>query len=310
MSDAHYSVKAVSQRTGLSPHVLRVWERRYGAVTPERSETNRRLYSEEEVTRLEFLAVLTSNGHGISNIAGLPLSELGTMAAACDPVRPSRTEESPIEEAWSCIRDLDSAGLHATLDRAAISLGHSKLIHQVIVPLIERIGSAWEAGEISAAEEHAASAVVKEVPLSSSRPFVNTGDSPNLLVATPVGQIHELGAVLLVSIARRAGWEVTYLGPSLPAHEIARAAITNKSRAVALSIVYPGDDDSLPAELRELRKSLPESLPILAGGRCAPAYQKTLSSIGAEQPDDLNALRSFLESLRKPLQGEEATSAA
>ena len=224
------------------------------------------------------------------------------MAANCGPVRSARTEESPVEEAWSCIRDLDSSALHSTLDRAAITLGHSKLIHQVIVPLIERIGAAWEGGEISAAEEHAASAVVKEVLLSSSRPFVNTGDSPNLIVATPVGQIHELGAVLIVSIARRAGWEVTYLGPSLPAHEIARAAISNKSLAVALSIVYPGDDGSLPAELLELRKSLPDSLPILAGGRCAPAYQKTLSAIGATQPTDLDSLRSFLEGLRKPLQ--------
>ena len=310
MSDARYSVKAVSQRTGLSPHVLRVWERRYGAVTPERSDTNRRLYSEEEVTRLEFLAVLTSSGHGISNIADLPLSDLATMAAACDPVRPARSDESPIEEAWSCVRDMDSSGLHSTLDRAAISLGHSKLIHQVIVPLIERIGSAWEVGEISASEEHAASAVVKEVLLASSRPFVSMGDSPNLLVATPVGQIHELGAVLIVSIARRAGWDVTYLGPSLPAQEIARAAITNKSLAVALSIVYPGDDKSLPAELLELRKSLPDSIPILAGGRCASAYQEALTSVGAKQPNDLDATRQFLEGLRMPPQERAKSSSS
>jgi DNA-binding transcriptional MerR regulator/methylmalonyl-CoA mutase cobalamin-binding subunit len=305
MSDIRYPMRLVAQRTGLSPHVLRVWERRYEAVTPERSETNRRLYSEAEIIRLELMARLTEAGNSIRQIAALPTTELETMAGALPSptVTPSRSEtssldEALLEEAWSCVVNLDSPGLSKVLNRATVSLGILKFSADLIVPLIERIGTAWKSGEISIGEEHAASSLIKEVLFMTSRPFAESSGAPNLVVATPTGQLHELGAVLVSCTARRDGWQVTYLGPSLPAAEIARAAIRNQSLAVGLSIVYPSDDPQLPAELLQLRQSLPDEVSILIGGRSAGSYNETAKEIGAKIVTDLAVLALELDKIR------------
>ena len=305
MSDFRYPMRLVAQRTGLSPHVLRAWERRYEAVTPERSETNRRLYSEAEIIRLELMARLTEAGNSIRQIAALSTTELETMAGALPSptVTPSRSETSSpdqalLEEAWSCVVDLDSPALSKVLNRATVSLGISKFSADLIVPLIERIGTAWKSGEISIGEERAASSLIKEVLFMTSRPFAESSGAPNLVVATPTGQLHELGAVLVSCTARRDGWQVTYLGPSLPAAEIARAAIRNQSLAVGLSIVYPSDDPQLPAELLQLRQSLPDEVSILIGGRSAGYYNETAQEIGAKIVTDLAVLALELDKIR------------
>lgn len=302
MSAVRYPMRAVSQRTGLSPHVLRVWERRYGAVSPARSESNRRLYAEDEIHRLSLLAKLSESGHGIRHIANLPTNKLATMVSELERSlvgSPLGTQdESLLEEAWSCIVDMNTRALQSTLDRAVVKLGLSPFVHDLIVPLIGRIGESWETGSLSPAEEHAASAVIKEALLTTSRPFAASLEAPNLLVGTPQGQLHELGAVLVVALARRDGWNVTYLGPSLPACELARAALSNSSQAIALSIVYPGDDKSLPDELRALRDALPDERPILVGGRMATAYQDALTEIGATTLANLGDLSNILQSLR------------
>ena len=81
MPDAHHSIKAASRVTGLSPHLIRIWERRYGAVAPERTDTNRRLYSDAEIQRLNLLRLATGAGHSIGNIAKLPLGRLKSLVA-------------------------------------------------------------------------------------------------------------------------------------------------------------------------------------------------------------------------------------
>src|SRR5512141_668232 len=74
-----YPVRLVALRTGLTPHVLRAWERRYGVVSPGRTEGGQRLYSELDIERLRLLRRLTDGGHAIRRIASLPLAELARL---------------------------------------------------------------------------------------------------------------------------------------------------------------------------------------------------------------------------------------
>ena len=119
-----------------------------------------------------------------------------------------------------------------------------------------------------------------------------------LIVTTPAGQLHEIGALLVAAAAANLGWHVTYLGASLPAAEIAGAASQNRARAVALSVVYPEDDPLLEGELTRLRESLPVETPLLVGGRAMPAYREVLKKIGAIELTDLTHLLATLDSLR------------
>jgi methylmalonyl-CoA mutase cobalamin-binding subunit len=204
-----------------------------------------------------------------------------------------------MELAWSHVVALEPLKLRSLLDEAGVSLGINGVLEQVMVPLVGRIGTGWESGEISVAEEHAASAVIREVLFLSSRPFAESAGAPGLVVATPSGQLHELGAAMVSSMARRLGWHVTYLGASLPAGEITRAAVRSKAIAVALSIVYPGDDPQMADELRRLRRLLPDGLPILIGGRAAPSYQAAIGEIGATHLTDFSSFKTELDKLRE-----------
>jgi len=304
---ALHSMKVVARRTGLSPHVIRVWERRYGAVEPDRTETNRRLYSDAEIERLNLLRQLTNAGHGIGQIAQLPTDELRSLlmsaedSALLPPSAPSpaRGHEGLVQRALEAIRGLDAAKLEATLEQAALTYGHQGMLQGVVVPLTQQIGDLWQAGELKIAHEHFASALIRSFLWSSNRPMAQSPSSPLLLVTTPVGQLHELGAIMAAATAANHGWRVTYLGASLPAIEIAGAAMQNRARAVGLSIVFPQDDPVIPQELQALGRFLPKQTAVLVGGRAASGYAGVITSIGGTLTPDLAALTRELDRLRQ-----------
>lgn len=310
MSEMQYSMKAVASATGLSPHVIRIWEKRYGAVTPDRSETNRRRYSEAEVARLRLLKAATTAGHNIGQIArsddeqlrrlvGAELPETGALETE-EPLSPQRF----VSRGMQALRQLDAAGLDQTLSEAAVSLGTQGLLQKVVVPLTYRIGELWQSGDLTAGQEHFASSLIRNFLGNHTRPFVSSETASVLVVATPLGQLHELGAVIVTAAAANLGWRVINLGASLPAAEIAAAAVRGRARAVALSIVFPADDPMLPEELRGLRRMLPAEQRILAGGRAAPGYQTVLREINATV---CTSLEDFQDALLQIGQAAAAT---
>jgi len=311
MVEVQHSIKFAARKTGLTPHVIRVWERRYDAVSPNRTGTNRRLYSEEEIERLGLLRDVTQAGHSIGQVAQLPIAKLRELAADSSPQKPARRartarkmpgngEEAFLTDCIEAVKALDSRTLEDTLKKGAIALGSQGLLQRVVAPLAQTIGDLWRNGTITAAHEHFASAVIRIFLGHAARPFAASEGAPVIIIATPTGQIHELGALLVGAAAANLGWHVTYLGASLPAAEIAGAARQNRARAVALSLVYPEDDPRLEIELKALRESLPDEIPLLVGGRAASSYGDALEKIGAVQIKDLAHFCTTVDALRKP----------
>ncbi len=307
MADAQYPIRLVARLTGLSSHVIRIWEQRYTAVEPCRTPTNRRLYSQRDIDRLSLLRDLTHAGHSIGQVALLPTEELGKLLVASSGVQArvvSALTEVPasgsfLDECVAAIKLLDTHALEDSLKRGATALGGLGLLQRVVAPLAQILGDLWREGTLTAAHEHFASASIRVFLGSYAKPFGSTENAPVLVVATPAGQVHELGALLVGAAAANLGWRVTYLGASLPAAEIAGAARQNRARAVALSLVYPEDDPQLEGELMRLRESLPAEVKLLAGGRALPAYREPLERIRAIQIADLAQLGTTLDELRK-----------
>ncbi|MFN7140933.1 MAG: MerR family transcriptional regulator, partial [Limisphaerales bacterium] len=241
MAELEYPMKVAVMRSGLTPHVIRVWEKRYGAIRPSRTGTNRRLYSEGEIARLTLLAKATAAGHSIGTIAHLNDEQLQDLVRRDTPASASTPAKIPTgsyqERAMEYIKELDPAGLETVLQEAIVRLGHQGLLRQVIAPLTTQVGEFWREGKITAAHEHFASALIRNFLTNAARPYIAANNAPVLIVATPSGQLHELGAMIVSAAAASVGWRTIYLGPSLPASEIAGAALQNHARAVALSIV-------------------------------------------------------------------------
>jgi methanogenic corrinoid protein MtbC1 len=160
--------------------------------------------------------------------------------------------------------------------------------------LMRNIGDAWVAGELSIAEEHLASRVVKALILETVRTAPMPAGAPRVLVATPSGDLHAVGAAMVAATATIEGWAVTYLGVDVPAADIVRAAASCGARIVALSAVYSGDTPRLTAELRAVREQLPASVPLVLGGAAAAAASAGLHSRSTIVCHDLAALRTTL----------------
>jgi len=246
-----YPVRLVASRTGLSAHVLRAWERRYGVVSPTRSEGGQRLYSDLDVERLLRLRRLAERGHSISRIATLGLSELDELEKATPDLLPTPTASEgngaqaasesaapAVAAALPAIRRLDAGELQALLERSAMTLGVPVLLDRVLTPLLEQVGHGWSEGWVSVAQEHLASAVVRRVLGWVLRLYQPSGTAPHMVVATPSHYAHELGGLMVAASAAAEGWSVTYLGPDLPAAELVAAAEQTGARLVAISAVH------------------------------------------------------------------------
>jgi methanogenic corrinoid protein MtbC1/DNA-binding transcriptional MerR regulator len=306
-----HPIQVVSKRTGLSQDVIRVWERRHRAVSPERSGTARRLYTEEEVGRLLLLRRATLLGRRIGDVAQLPTPELRDLVEADESAsrrvpRPAATPtphegsvaETHLAACLDALRAFDPVPLERALGDAALGLSPIALVEQVLAPLMREVGERWHDGRLGIRHEHMVTALVRSV-LGSLRAALATPQSgPDIVVATPAGQRHEIGALMAAVAAAAAGWRVSYLGPDLPAEEIAASAAARRARVVALSLVCPEHDPELAGELRRLRALAGEEVAILVGGRCAAAHEAAIRGAGARVVPDVAALAAVLGALR------------
>jgi DNA-binding transcriptional MerR regulator/methylmalonyl-CoA mutase cobalamin-binding subunit len=305
-----YPVRLVALRTGLSPHVLRAWERRYGLVTPTRTDGGQRLYSQHDIERLSRLRRLTERGHAIGRLAPLELDELtrldeeSSAAAALSAPLEAKAARPPAErvpdavsEALRAAQRLDAPDLEAILERAAVTLGVPQFLDGVVAPVLDDIGRGWRERSVSVAQEHLATAVFRRVLGWLLGVYRVDGPAPRLVVATPPGQVHELGALMVAVSAAAEGWAVTYLGPDLPVADLVSAVAQTSARAVAISVVYVPDDRDLAAVLRETRAGLPPRVPLLLGGAAAGTIRLDGDAAGVERMNSLAELRSRLRAM-------------
>lgn len=286
------------QRTGLTSHVLRAWERRYGAVEPGRTKGGQRLYSDADVLRLRLLKRATEGGRSIGRVAGLSTDELVTLvgedASALEAeVAPSGNgAEEHLRACLAAADRMDAQALRGHLMRAVVRLSAPVFVTTVVSPLLNRVGELWEEGSLRPAQEHVVSAAVRQVLDWLLGRFEASPEAPLMVVGTPSGELHEFGAMLAAIVAADAGWRVLYLGPSLPASEIAAAAERAGASVVAVSVVdgEDADVDRAAEELAELGGLLPEGVLLVTGGRRSAG----VVSEGVTLVEDLDALREVL----------------
>lgn len=316
-----HPIQVVSLRTGLSKDVLRAWERRYDVVHPARTDTGRRLYSDRDIDHLRLLRKASAAGRSLKQMARLSQADLSRLVEEDEAARELQQSEEAeaaavpdadglaeatyditsdlVSECLTAVEALDQDRLHETLNRAVVTLPPAVLVERMIAPLMQRIGQMWWEQRLNPRHEHLASTAVRAtldqvLGALGRRP----GESPHVVCATPNGQRHEIGAMLVAVTAAAAGWQVTYLGADLPVEEIAAAAVGLEARGVAISLVHPEDDPDLPVAIRRLRQLLLPETSLFAGGRAAAAYRKALEGAGAEVFSDLVTLRRRLLELR------------
>lgn len=287
-----YPIRAVARMTGLSVDTLRAWERRYEAVVPERGERGR-VYTDRHVERLKQLAALVAGGHSIGSIASLSDGSLRKLRSAETPEAPSSPLAAPaigLDPLMRAMKDYDFPAIEAHLNRSALMLPPAELIFSVVLPVMREVGARWEAGAITPAHEHLASGIVRGVLGGLLRIMPRRSDAARLVFATPPGERHELGLLCGAVLAAAAGYSVIYLGPDLPAADIAKAAEHADAKAIVLAATASGVEYSGMTRL----KRWTERSAIWAGGARAADLRRAIGPRVRHVPS-LEELRGLLD---------------
>lgn len=269
----HFSIKAVAQATGLTVETLRAWERRYEVVQPNRDGSGRRTYTASDVARLRLLRTATELGHTISRLAALGNDELAKLVSdSGGHARISNARgQAYVERALDATIHSDPSGVEEALTSAIALLAPNEAIHTVVVPLVREIGERWHRGEVSIAQEHMVTDIVRRLIISASRGYLRSDNAPCLVLATLSGERHEIGLLLCSWLASMRRYNTHYLGVDCPPEEIARFATEVDASAVLVSMIMPESYVPVIEQLGELAKHLHGHCDVWVGGMAARA---------------------------------------
>jgi DNA-binding transcriptional MerR regulator/methylmalonyl-CoA mutase cobalamin-binding subunit len=258
-----YPLRAAARITGLSPALLRAWERRYHAVEPQRTPGGTRRYSAEDLERLRWLKAAVDAGNRISKVAALDLDALKQRAevAADEP-------DDRLAETLHAITRLDAPEVQRLISQQLSLLGPARFAREFALPLTHEIGQRWADERITVASEHLATAVLRSILGSALQPTARSLQGPRVLFATPAGEPHELGLQMAALTALGAGASPVYLGADMPHDALVDAAARTGAHAVALSLITIAEDTAA-ADVRRIRDALPPATFVWLGGPCA-----------------------------------------
>jgi MerR family transcriptional regulator, light-induced transcriptional regulator len=292
-----YTIKRAAELTGISVATLRAWERRYGVVSPKRSDGGYRLYGAEDVRALAIMNSLVNEGWSAREAATETLRRLSSRDAVgrdgrdgrdvrngrvgrpgrdgpqalprrVAPLRPGSRYQSEDAEAFiRAAERLDSASATAVLD-ARFGLGtFEHVVDDWLMPTLQLVGEEWAHGRLTVAGEHLVSYAVQRRLAAAYEAASGRVDGPTLLVGLPPGARHELGLLAFAVAARRAGFATVYVGADLPAEDWVRAIEARRAAGIVMAVPREVDSESAQQIVDTVSRTHPEVVIGLGGSR-------------------------------------------
>jgi MerR family transcriptional regulator, light-induced transcriptional regulator len=258
-----YTVKHAAALTGISPATLRMWERRYGVVTPGRSPAGYRVYDDAAVQRLIAMRALVTAGWAPRLAAGQVMS--GTTLGPTNGTPPSAIGAGDLDVLARMAAALDSTGLDLALDEAFARAEFEEVVDDWLMPALVRLGQAWHDGVVPVAGEHLVSAAVHR-RLAAVMEAAPASAGPSVIIGLARGSRHELGVLAFATAVRRAGVGVDYLGSDLPPDSWVVSVSRTRPAAVVLAVPSSDDVPAVRDTVAALAAARPD-LPIFLGGR-------------------------------------------
>ena len=241
-----------ARRVGVSPELLRAWERRYGLLQPVRSDGGFRLYTAEDAERVAQMRRALDEGLSAAEAARQALAHARAPEGRLDDGRDRLT---------AAIRAYDEPGIQGVLDAAFAHFALETVLEELVLPVLREIGTAWESGELEIAQEHFAINVIRARLLALSRHW-GRGGGPLAILACPPGERHDIGLIAFGLVLRSHGWRILFLGADTPLETIASAAAATEPKLI---VVAGTDEATLAAEGRGLQQ-LARSVPLVLSG--------------------------------------------
>ena len=271
---ATYSIKDLEKLSGIKAHTIRIWEKRYSLVSPCRTNTNIRYYSDSDLRRLMNVSILARNGIKISKIANLGNEEISEKVLMFN--QKFGNTENQIESLVISMIELDENKFDRLLSNLIIKFGFENTFLQVLHPFFERIGLLWQAGTIIPAHEHFISNLVRQkiiVAIDSHRdqPIIKKNQ---FMLFLPEGEMHELGLLFNQYLLRKRGYKSIYLGQSLPINDLTSIVEFSKTNYFVTSLTNSLTEKKFNDLMGKMVETFSNSKIFILGAQTANITQK------------------------------------
>ncbi|WP_350333510.1 MerR family transcriptional regulator [Coralliovum pocilloporae] len=266
-----YTIKTLSNLTGVNPDTIRSWERRYDLLRPERTDSGRRTYSDGDVEKLTLIAALLKSGHTISHLAALSPDELNALRAS-NPVSATQDlRQKILTELEETVGRSDLQAFGKLISSAITLLPPHDLADRILSPILRTIGDRWSIDALDIGDEHAFTAVIKQCLMSVLPSPSWTNPGPVALFTTLADDHHELGALMACHIAANSGFNCHYLGPNMPGDALLTHCQRIKAELLVVSLITSSDPAAVTGTLNSLAKKLQPVTQVWVGfGKHAP----------------------------------------
>lgn len=308
-----YPIAVVARRAGLSPEVLRAWERRYTGIAPERDSSGRRVYSPELLTRITQISRLLDQGYRISDVVSLPASDLAELLRDQAPRPGKKTDDSfftthrtwqedteAVQDAVKAVKTCDIAALQSASEQALLRLGHLDLTDGYVFPVMKllkqhRREGTCEEYHLSFARS-ALRAFISGFLVTNAR-TVDEETPRRALIASPPGYPSDLGAIGSAVHVHAAGWQPIVLGAEIDPVDLVKAQEQSGATAVLITAVSDGYNLRMAGNIIRYRQLLKPAIPVYFGGRLPHRMVEYLVSEGLLPLASMSHLRDSFQKL-------------
>ncbi|WP_242920444.1 MerR family transcriptional regulator [Pontibacter liquoris] len=255
---AQYTIKELEHLSGIKAHTIRVWEQRYNILCPQRTDTNIRYYSDEDLKSLLNISLLNERGYKISRIAKMEQEQiLQTVRQLCEaPCQGSHHISSLV----AAMVDMDEDKFDKALSTATLQLGFQEVMHEVIYPFLNKIGILWQTGNISPAHEHFVSNLIRQklIVAIDGQVVRRQEGAPTYLLYLAEGELHELALLYMNYIIRLHNLHVIYLSQNLPFKDLELTYEQCKPDYICTVMTSAPERDQVQGYLNKLSERFPD----------------------------------------------------
>jgi MerR family transcriptional regulator, light-induced transcriptional regulator len=276
----------LARRVGVGVDTLRAWERRYGLLHPQRSTGGFRLYSAADEATVRTMLAEMRRGFSPAQAAKLALSHQGPLSGSV----PADEAATPAEQERSvalrrglreALLAFDGRRAHELIDALFAEFTLNAVLDDVLLPCLRDLGDLWEAGEVSVAQEHFASSLIRERLLGLARQW-DYGRGPRAVLACPPGERHDIALICFGLALGAAGWRILFLGPDTPIDTLAGVSEALDADVFVLAATTPARFAAVTDGLRALAAARP--LLLAGAGATAAAADACGARLLAETP--------------------------
>jgi len=287
--NTHYTIKDLERLSGVKAHTLRIWEQRYSILQPERTDTNIRYYSAEDLKNILNISLLNNNGIKISKIAKLSSSEILNEAQLI--LNTYSKESDQIDNLVLSMIEMNEVKFEKIISNCVIHFGFENTMEKVVFPFLRQVGNMWQMGLINTIQEHFITHLIRQkIIVGIDGLFHEISPNPKtFLLYLPNKELHELGLLYCNFLIKAKGHKCYYLGQSVPIEDLEKANELVSPDVIVTSFTNPMDETTVTDYLKTIAKTFIHKS-ILISGRVFSFFSHKL-----ELPKNVCLLHSYDE---------------